>query len=418
VVARGPSGWLNPPIGAGTVLAVVSVGTSPGDASAPPIRVLIADDEPALRDAIASLLAHEDGLVLVGEAGDADQAIELAVARRPDVALVDVSMPAGGGPRAAREIIRVSPDTRVIALSAFEDRPTVLEMLRAGAVGYLVKGTTAEDLLGSIAKVVDGRASLSAEVLDGIVHELSSQLRREEIEQEQQVAQAGEIRRFLAGEGVTMVYQPIVDLRSREVVGMEALARFHSLPLRPPNEWFADAVRMEVGVQLELTTIRRAMAAIPSIPPDAYLSVNCSHRAAMSPELPSTLGHHAPRMVVEITEHEPVEDYPALAVALADLRERGARLAIDDAGAGFASLRHTLMLHPDIVKVDISLTRDIDRDRAKRALASALISFGDEMGIAIVAEGIETAAELDTLVALGVPFGQGFFLARPAPIVD
>ena len=138
---------------------MVSVGTSPGDASASPIRVLIADDEPALRDAIASLLAHEDGLVLVGEAGDADQAIELAVARRPDVALVDVSMPAGGGPRAAREIIRVSPDTRVIALSAFEDRPTVLEMLRAGAVGYLVKGTTAEDLLGSIAKVVDGRAT-------------------------------------------------------------------------------------------------------------------------------------------------------------------------------------------------------------------------------------------------------------------
>jgi EAL domain-containing protein (putative c-di-GMP-specific phosphodiesterase class I)/AmiR/NasT family two-component response regulator len=396
---------------------VVSVGTSPGapEFAGPPIRILIADDEPALRGAIADLLAHEDSVVLVGEAGDADQAIEMAVSRRPDVALVDVSMPTGGGPRAAREIIRVSPETRVIALSAFEDRPTVLEMLRAGAVGYLVKGTASEDLVGSITKVFDGGASLSAEVLDGIVHELSSQLRREEIEQEQRHALRGEIDRFLAGEGVTMVYQPIMELRSREIVGWEALARFHSLPLRPPNEWFAEAVEMELGVQLELMAIRNAMRSLPDVPAGAYLSVNCSPRAAMSPELGRTLGDHAQRMVVEITEHEAIEDYAALATALEALRALGVRIAIDDAGAGFASLRHTLLLLPDIVKVDISLTRDIDNDRAKRALTSALISFADEMGMSIIAEGIETQAELETLVSLGVPYGQGFYLAEPAP---
>jgi EAL domain-containing protein (putative c-di-GMP-specific phosphodiesterase class I) len=396
---------------------VVSVGTSPDgpELAGPPIRILIADDEPALRGAIADLLSHEDGLVIVGEAGDADQAIEMAVSRRPDVALVDVSMPAGGGPRAAREIIRVSPETRVIALSAFEDRPTVLEMLRAGAVGYLVKGTASEDLLDSITKVFDGGASLSADVLDGIVHELSSQLRREEIEQEQRHALRGEIDRFLAGEGVTMVYQPIMELRSRQIVGWEALARFHTLPLRPPNEWFAEAVEMELGVQLELMAIRSAMRSLPGVPAGAYLSVNCSPRAAMSPELGRTLGEHAPRMVVEITEHEAIEDYTSLATALEELRTLGVRIAIDDAGAGFASLRHTLLLRPDMVKVDISLTRDIDNDRAKRALTSALISFADEMGMAIIAEGIETLAELETLVSLGVPFGQGYYLAEPAP---
>lgn len=396
---------------------MVSVGTSPGgpELAGPPIRILIADDEPALRGAIADLLSQEDGVVLVGEAGDADQAIELAVSRRPDVALVDVSMPAGGGPRAAREIIRVSPETRVIALSAFEDRPTVLEMLRAGAVGYLVKGTAGQDLLDSITKVFDGGASLSVEVLDGIVHELSSQLRREEIEQEQRHALRGEIDRFLAGEGVTMVYQPIMELRSRQIVGWEALARFHSLPLRPPNEWFAEAVELELGVQLELMAIRSAMRSLPDVPEGAYLSVNCSPRAAVSPELGTTLGAHAPRMVVEITEHEAIEDYSALATALEELRTLGVRIAIDDAGAGFASLRHTLLLRPDIVKVDMSLTRDIDTDRAKRALTSALISFADEMGMAIIAEGIETQAELETLVSLGVPFGQGYYLAEPAP---
>lgn len=403
---------------AGTVLAVISVGASPGGSvvPAPPIRILIADDEPALRDALAELLAHEDGVVLVGEAGDADQAIELADSRRPDVALVDVSMPAGGGARAAREIIRVSPYTRVIALSAFEDRPTVLAMLRAGAVGYLVKGTASEDLLRSISKVFDGGASLSADLVDGIVDELSSQLRRMEIESDHVVSRRGDIDRFLSGDGVTMVYQPIVDLRSREVVGLEALARFHALPLRPPNEWFAEAVQLELGVQLELMAIRSAMAGFARIPPDAYLSVNCSPRAAMSPDLVAILGDHAPRMVVEITEHEVIEDYEVLATTLEGLRDRGLRVAIDDAGAGFASLRHTLWLCPDIVKVDTSLTRAIDGDRAKRALTSALVSFSNEMGISIIAEGIETAEELETLVSLGVPFGQGFYLGVPGPL--
>lgn len=383
---------------------------------APPIRILIADDEPALREALADLLSHEDGVVLVGEAGDADQAIELADSRHPDVALVDVSMPAGGGARAAREIIRVSPETRVIALSAFEDRPTVLAMLRAGAVGYLVKGTASDDLLGSIAKVFEGGASLSADLIDGIVDELSSQLRRMEIESDHVVARRGEIDRFLSGNGVTMVYQPIVELRSRRIVGLEALARFHALPLRPPNEWFAEAVQLELGVQLELMAIRNAMAGLAQIPQDAYLSVNCSPRAAMSPELVTVLGGHATRMVVEITEHEAIEDYAELATTLGDLRGLGLRVAIDDAGAGFASLRHTLLLRPDIVKVDTSLTRDIDGDRAKRALTSALVSFSDEMGIDIIAEGIETAEELETLVSLGVPFGQGFFLGKPGPL--
>ena len=169
----------------------MAVGTSPYDAGGAgglvteQIRVLIADDEPALRGALADLLEHEDDLTLIGTAGDADEAIALANDERPDVALVDVSMPAGGGARAAREIARCSPDTRVIALSAFEDRPTVLEMLRAGAVGYLVKGTAGEEIVGSIQKVMAGGASLSTEVIAGIVSELTKQLRREDDEREQ-----------------------------------------------------------------------------------------------------------------------------------------------------------------------------------------------------------------------------------------
>ena len=395
----------------------MTLGTSPyagGDATNT-ITVLIADDEPALRGALAELLAHESGVVLIGTAGDADEAIKLADDARPDVALVDVKMPAGGGPRAAREIVRVSPATRVIALSAFEDRPTVLEMLRAGAVGYLVKGTGAEEIVGSIERVMNGGASLSAEVMGGVVQELTSQLRREEIAEEQEDARRGEIERFVAGDGLSMVFQPVVDLRTNEVAGVEALARFRSLPLRPPNEWFAEAVRLELGVQLELASVRQALRALEDLPDHAYLSINCSHHAAVSPQLASLLEMDAARVVLEITEHEAVEDYDALISGLEGLRQQGVRVAIDDAGAGFASLRHTLQIAPDIVKLDISLTRDIDSDHARQALASALVSFADEMGITIVAEGIETPEELAELIRLGVPYGQGFYLAKPAP---
>ncbi len=381
------------------------------------IRVLIADDEPALRGALAELLAQEDRVLLVGAAADADEAIELATHERPDVALVDVKMPGGGGPRAAREIQRISPDTRVIALSAFEDRPTVLEMLRAGAVGYLVKGTASDEIVGSITRVAAGGTSLSSTVVGGIVDELTSQLRREEIEHEQREARRDEIRRFVDGEGLSMVFQPIKELDDDVTVGVEALARFRSFPLRPPDQWFAEAVTLELGLQLELATIRQALEQLPNVPPGAYLSVNCSHRSAASHELAELLAPHAERTVVEITEHEPVDDYDTLAGALDRLRTLGVRIAIDDAGAGYASLRHALQLEPDIIKVDISLTRDIDSDRGRRALASALIRFADEMAMTIVAEGIETDAELATLRNLGVRYGQGFYLAEPGPLV-
>jgi EAL domain-containing protein (putative c-di-GMP-specific phosphodiesterase class I)/CheY-like chemotaxis protein len=400
----------------------MAVGTSPydtdgaGGVATEPIRVLIADDEPALRGALADLLEHEDDVVLIGAAGDADEAIALAGDERPDVALVDVSMPAGGGARAAREIARCSPDTRVIALSAFEDRPTVLEMLRAGAVGYLVKGTAGEEIVDSIQKVMAGGASLSGEVITGIVAELTKQLRREHDEREHIDARRGEIERFVAGEGVSMAFQPIVDLASGATVGLEALARFSSPPPRPPNEWFAEAVALALGVQLELTTVAQALRGLSRVPEGVYLALNCSHRAAVSEELAALLAPHAERLVLEITEHEAIEDYDDLVGALAPLRARGTRIAIDDAGAGFASLRHTLHIAPDIVKLDMSLTRGIDADRTKRALAAAMVSFAEEVGFALVAEGIETREELEALRELGVAFGQGFFMAEPGPL--
>ncbi|MBV8960015.1 MAG: EAL domain-containing protein, partial [Actinobacteria bacterium] len=149
----------------------------------------------------------------------------------------------------------------------------------------------------------------------------------------------------------------------------------------------------------------------------AVLAINVSPTTAMTGELAQLLARYPQeRLVLELTEHAQVDDYDRLLEALTRLRSRGVCLAVDDAGAGFASLHHILLLSPDIIKLDISLVRDIHEDPVKRALACSLVTFAREIGSTIIAEGIETPDELATLADLGVPWGQGYHLGRPAPL--
>jgi len=144
------------------------------------IRVLVADDEAAVRDALADLISSDASMEVVGTVENADEAIEVARTQKPDVALIDVKMPGGGGPRATREICRESPQTHVVALSAYEDLRTVLEMLREGVVGYIVKGASSDDILRTIRRTMRGQASLSAEITADVIHELVTLLDRSE----------------------------------------------------------------------------------------------------------------------------------------------------------------------------------------------------------------------------------------------
>ena len=224
------------------------------------------------------------------------------------------------------------------------------------------------------------------------------------------------IRAALEAGDPAIVVQPIVDLRSRRTVGYEALSRFASEPRRTPDVWFADAAAAGIGIELELIAARRAIEVLADLPADAYLAINLSPDAILADGFRDLLAHVDPaRLVVEITEHAQVHDYGPLVVALAHFRARGVRLSIDDAGAGFASFRHILRLAPDIIKLDISLTSQIDHDPAERAVARAIVALGREFGTTIVAEGIETATQLAALRSLSVPCGQGYFLGRPAP---
>jgi EAL domain-containing protein (putative c-di-GMP-specific phosphodiesterase class I) len=214
-----------------------------------------------------------------------------------------------------------------------------------------------------------------------------------------------------------IVFQPIVSLATSEVMGLEALSRFESQPRFPPDAWFDWASLTGLGVELELAAVDAALRHVDELPANAFLSLNCAPATIQSPDLRIRLRDRLPpeRLVLELTEHAQIEDYEALRESLAPLRRAGVRFAVDDAGAGYASLRHILQLAPDVIKLDISLTRRIDASRAQLAMAAALVAFGRETGALLVAEGIEEEGELQTLLALGVELGQGYYLARPAP---
>ena len=201
------------------------------------------------------------------------------------------------------------------------------------------------------------------------------------------------------------------------MVGHEALSRFAGHPTRGPEEWFADAHAVGLGVELELWAARMACERSSGLPATSFMAVNVSPVTAERPDLLALLGSaHVDHVVLEVTEHAPVEDYPRFRVAIGRMRELGARLAIDDAGAGFASLRHILELDAELIKLDGSLTHSLDADPRRRSLASALIEFGRESGASVLAEHIESELQLVELRRLGVRYGQGYHVGRPAPI--
>ena len=221
----------------------------------------------------------------------------------------------------------------------------------------------------------------------------------------------------IAAEGPAIHLQSIHRLDDGAAVGVEALARFGHDHARPPNLWFEEAFEVGRGVELELLAVRNALRTLPYLPRGLYLTVNVSPETVLSGGLRPLLEEVSGRdIVLELTEHARVDDYAALASALDEVRPF-ARVAIDDVGAGYSGLRHIVSLRPDILKLDMSLTRDVHLDPARRSLAVALADFARHIGSRIVAEGVERAEERTTLRELGIDYGQGWHFSRPMPVL-
>ncbi|MGL5447021.1 MAG: sensor domain-containing phosphodiesterase [Rhabdaerophilum sp.] len=246
-----------------------------------------------------------------------------------------------------------------------------------------------------------------------------AEMAAEEIAQERNARRSKDemtarIKDVLTREAFNPVFQPIFDLKTGAAMGVECLCRFPGDAQRSPDVWFKEANACELGLALEIATMRKALAASRNFPRDLYVSVNASPELVMSGQLPAVLSAYpGRRIVIELTEHARVEDYVMLNAALKLLRSRGYDIAVDDAGSGYSSLQHIIQIAPNIIKLDIALTRGVDTDQARRALISALIYFARETGAMIIAEGIETEQECTSLRALGIDKGQGYLLGRP-----
>jgi EAL domain-containing protein (putative c-di-GMP-specific phosphodiesterase class I)/ActR/RegA family two-component response regulator len=378
-----------------------------------PVRVLIADDQEFLAAVKVAALDSFGEFELVGVAGSPLEAGGLAALTQPDVALVDVGLQ-GGAEVALDEILSASPATRVLACSGLSDHAAVSGMLRAGASGSVVRDAPADKLAAALRGVPRGGRPYREANGHGLLNELLEQVHETNLAREERERTRAEIRSVLERGGLEIVFQPIVDLDSRAVVGHEALSRFAPSPRRGPAQWFAAAHEVGLGVELELFAIRMACERSRLLPKDTFMAVNVSPVTAERPDLLELLDcAHVDHVVLEVTEHAPVEDYPRFRVAVGRMREHGARLAIDDAGAGFASLRHILELNAELIKLDGSLTHSLEADPRRRSLAAALIEFGRESGAAVLAEHIESELQLCELRRLGVTYGQGYHLGRP-----
>jgi EAL domain-containing protein (putative c-di-GMP-specific phosphodiesterase class I) len=240
------------------------------------------------------------------------------------------------------------------------------------------------------------------------------EINRDHTAAQETAAKRDTIRQVIAGDMLTMHYQPIWNLAAAAPDGVEALARFTPEPYRSPDRWFADAAAANMGETLEIAAIHQALGSLAVLPGHTYLSINASPETVLSGALETALaGTALDRIVLEITEHAAISDYARLTAKLHGLRAGGLRLAVDDAGAGYASLSHILALGPDLIKIDMSLTRGIDGDQARQALVAAMAGFARDTGCRVIAEGVETFGELTALRTIGIELGQGYLLGRP-----
>ena len=222
------------------------------------------------------------------------------------------------------------------------------------------------------------------------------------------------IRDVLQTSAVRTVVQPVVRIADGVTVAVEALSRFDPDLFATPDRAFAAANECGLGLDLELFAAEQALRLRDRIPDGTWLGLNLSAAAAGDPRALDLLMPYAGREIgVEITEHTPIADYDELNRRLQPLRAAGFQIVVDDAGAGFASLSHILQLRPDTIKLDIALVRGINHDPVRRALTRSLVGFAREIGAALLAEGVETPGERDTLHELGVAYGQGYLWGRP-----
>lgn len=375
--------------------------------------VLIVDDDPDAALLLSrSLQRHHIRTEVAGSYLEAKR----AMARYPiEVVVCDVWMPDGethsrAGIALLRELREQGSNTAVVLVTGTPELTVASVALELEATAYLPKPVEPDALVGAVRR---GQRRVR-ERADG-----NTIAQRFLAEKEL----ASRCRHNAALDGALgslwMAYQPIVDSRTGDVAGHEALVRSHSRDLPHPGALFDCAERTERRTELNRAILGQVCRDLPSLVGDVFINLHPDD--LLSPELTSpTFGlvHQATRCVLEVTEMSRLDAPGGAQQHLRNLRSLGYRIAIDDLGAGFSALSRLAALEPDVVKIDMSLIRNINALPRLQRVVGAIVSLCEPEGVALVAEGIETEAELECVADLGCSHAQGFFLGRPAPLAE
>lgn len=367
-------------------------------------RLLVVDDDAQLRSMMAEVLVSAG--FRVDTAADGRQALERIDSATYDVIVSDISMPGLGGVELLRHVRERDVDLPVILITGDPALPTVLQAFEHGAFRYLVKPVKLDVLEDAVTRAarLHALARVKRQALQLLGDELGDPATLES-------------RLSAAMRSLWLAFQPIVQAADGRVYAYEAFVRAKEASLAMPSALFGAAERLGGVPELGRAIRAAAAACMHELPAGVSLFLNLHSRELDDDELydrGSVLTAWASRVVLEITERAPLDAVRGLQDRVARLRTIGYRLAVDDLGAGYAGLSTFAQLQPEIVKLDMSLVRGVDAEPTKLAIVRSMRQLCTDLGILVVAEGVETAAERDALVDAGCPLLQGYLFARPA----
>ena len=370
-------------------------------------RVLVVDDDALLREVLVEIL-NEAGLAVETASTGADAVAMLAHAA-PDVILSDVAMPGMDGIELLKRVRERDLDVPVVLMTGGPTLASAVKAIEYGAFRYLSKPMEG----GEVVSVVQRAARMHrlARLKRMALDELGSGAFR----LEDRAALEARFARVLAS--LFVAHQPIVSMRDGTLFAYEALMRSDEPALAAPPDALRAAERLGRLPELGRAVRRAAAGALETAPPATLLFVNVHPADLRDDDLydgRSPLGRVASRVVLEITERAPLDGLDAVAARVRELRDLGFRIAIDDLGAGYAGLSSLARLEPEVVKLDMSLVRALHDHPTRLRLVDSMARVCGQLGMKVVAEGVETAQERDALLDLGCDLAQGYYFARPA----
>jgi EAL domain-containing protein (putative c-di-GMP-specific phosphodiesterase class I) len=361
------------------------------------------DDEAPLRRALATLLGHSGNTIVTASGGQ--EAIAQLEQGAFDVIVSDIRMPGMDGLALLRAVRARDLDVPVVFLTGSPAFESAVEAIEYGAFQYLTKPIDAARLQATVSRAVS-------------VHRLALARRTAAAELGRALGdRAGlEVRFDAALERAWIAMQPILSWRTRSVFAYEALLRSDEPTLRAPLDFVDAAVRLGRTRDLGQLVRRRIADALIQLPPSAIVFVNLHPTDLLDDELIAADGALTPfasGVVLEVTERAMLGGLPGLPARIQALRDRGFRIALDDLGAGYAGLSSFALLNPEVVKVDLSLVRDIHQSPIKQKLFRSFATLCRDLNTELIAEGVEAAEERDCLNTLGGDLYQGYLFARP-----